>query len=379
GGAVKVKIENATGEVTKDQLARFTPRKGGPPPTETAEPPSPRPTPEETPERAPSPSRKASPTATPKGKGATPAQSDIPPEAAALIQSGASQYAAGNYDGAIASYTSAIRIAPRSGVAYLNRGNAYLYKSNFQAALADANKALELTVPKMDDVYNVRGTAKAGMNDFDGALADCNRALKINPRNALAYNNRANNKIKKGDYRGALPDCNKAISLDANSALPYYNRGFVRTNLGDQAGALADWQRAVALQPSFGAELNPKIAQLQALGVSSTRTSTGREPVYNAPSAEPQWTDLTNAPQKIVGTWQGGRHRIRFDSNGTFVTDPHLVPNPPRAQWQVQGDRLVQYYPQINQTTVMNIVSLTGRELVVRDPQGNTFRLTKLK
>jgi Flp pilus assembly protein TadD len=378
GTSVKVKIEDATGEVAKDQLARFA---GESEPAVTKATPPPKETPvEKQSEATPTPTRTLPasvpfPSASPKTKTATtPAQAQIDPNVMALLQQGASQHAAGNLDAAIASYTSALRIAPNSGVAYLNRASSYLYKGNFQAALADANKALELTVPKMDDVYNVRGTAKAGLLDYDGAIADCNRALKIDPKNWLAYNNRANNRLRKGDYAGTLADCNKAISLNSGSALGYYNRGFAKTNLGDQAGALADWQKAVSLQASFGAELNPKIAQLQAMGIraSSTATTSSKAP------AQPEWTDLTNAPQKLVGTWEGGRHRTQYFANGTFVTDPHLVPDPPRAQWQIQGDRLVEYFPQANMTTTHNILSLTSKELVLRNANGQTFRKTRV-
>lgn len=203
----------------------------------------------------------------------------IDPAALELGKRGMAQYSSGDYAGAIASYTEAIRLVPGAAVLYLNRANAYLYTPNFNAAMADANKALELKVDRAEDAYTIRGTARAGLGDYHGAIADCNQALKLNPKNALAYNNRANNKLRLRDYSGALSDCNRSIALGPNSALPYYNRGFALTNLGDQAGALADWMKAVQLQASFGAELNPKIQQLQALGVRPKQTG----PVRNVP------------------------------------------------------------------------------------------------
>lgn len=238
------------------------------------------------------------------------------------------QYSAGDIDGAIASYTRAIRNAPTLAVAYLNRAGAYLYKPNFQAAIADANAALELKVPQVDDGYNIRATAQAGLDDFDAAIADCNRALKFNTRNALAYNNRASNKLRKRDYAGALADGNKSVSLDPNLALAYYNRGFARTNLGAPGGALVDWEKAVAMQASFAAELNPKVAQLRALGFQAKQPAQAGS---SATTSQPQWSDLTNAPQKLVGSWKGGRHTTRYLADGSFYTDPDLVPNPPRG------------------------------------------------
>lgn len=319
------------------------------------------------------------PTAAPEtSSAAAPAPSGSAEDAIAMpyAMRGNAQYAAGNIDGAIASYTEGIRAAPSVGVLYLNRANAYLYKPNFKASIADASKALQLKGAKEDDAYVVRGTAKAGLGDYASAIADCNRALKINPKHALAYNNRANNKLRQGNYKGALADCNKSIALDSNSALPYYNRGFVYVNTGNPAGALSDWKKAVAMQPSFAAELNPKIAQLEAQGV---RPKQKKPPQSSTGPGPGDWVDLTNAPQKMIGSWKGGRHVTQYFADGTFVTDPHLVPNPPRGQWQVQGDRLVQYYPQAGTTTTHNILSISGQELVLRDPQGNTFRLRKSK
>ena len=127
------------------------------------------------------------------------------------------------------------------------------------------------------------------------------------------------------------------------------------------------------MQASFGAELNPKIAQLQALGIRPQQTAGGTVPAAKAPP-EAQWTDLTNAPQKLVGSWKGGRHVTQYRADGSFYTDPHLVPNPPRGQWRIEGDRLIKFFPQANITTVDNILSITANELVLRNAQGQTFR-----
>ena len=99
-------------------------------------------------------------------------------------------------------------------------------------------------------------------------------------------------------------------------------------------------------------------------------------PARENPAAE--WTDLTNAPQKLVGTWQGTRHRKQYFADGTFVTDPHLVPNPPRTQWRVEGDRLTEYYSGAGSNITLRILSIDNRELVTTDDQGHTFRAKRI-
>jgi tetratricopeptide (TPR) repeat protein len=259
GPNIMVQIDNATGSVAKNQLVRINsphPKKRS---EVAAQPPPPKPGASA---NHPSPSQTPAPPSSPKMNTPAPRQEEIDPAAGQYLNKGIAAYSAGDIDGAIAAYTSGIRIAPNLAVLYLNRANAYLFKPDFGAAIADANKALELKVEKMDDAYVIRAAANAGQANYDAAIADCNRALNINPKHALAYNNRANDKLRKGDYAGALADCNKSIALDSSAALPYYNRGYVYMNLGQASNAIADWNKAMQMQPGFRSELQPLVQRL---------------------------------------------------------------------------------------------------------------------
>lgn len=362
GPNIMVEIEKATGTVAKDQLARIT---------------SPNPKKKET--RA-APGRSApqpTPTATviyddfdvpltpaPNASPLVATASDSLQKAIEHVKKGIAQQSAGDLDGAIASYSKAIQILPADPAAYLNRAGVYLLKANYNGMFADANRALELGTAAPADAYVIRGTGRAGKGDVDGAIADCNKAIKINPQYALAYNNRANNKMQKRDFDGALADCNKSIALDPNWALPYYNRGYAHMNKGKSAKAIADWTKAMQMQPSMRAELEPLVQKLR--GTSQS----GKNAV---PNAGAQMTDLVNPSQKLIGTWQGPRHRKQYFADGTFVIDPHLVPNPPRMQWRIEGDRLTEYYPEGPTTITVRIVSMTNRQLITTDDQGHTL------
>ena len=105
-------------------------------------------------------------------------------------------------------------------------------------------------------------------------------------------------------------------------------------------------------------------------------TGTVRSATENTANAAA--TDLVNPAQKLIGTWQGTRHRKQYFADGTFVTDPHLVPDPPRAQWRVEGDRLTEYYPEPGTTITVRILSISNRELVTTDDQGHTFRAKRI-
>lgn len=367
GEQIMVQIDNATGSVAKDQLVRINSLNPKEKRTPTAAAP--------TPSNQTSPSSEATlaspartlppsipfPTIAPKETSATSAENGVDPAAAQDLTKGMAQYSAGDIDGAIASYTSGIRVAPAVAVLYLNRANAYLFKPNFQSAIADANKALELKVEKADDAFVIRGAARAGLGEYGAAMADCNRALKINPKHALAYNNRANNKLHLRDIHGALSDCNKSIALDPSSPLPYYNRGYAYMNKGEASKAIADWNKAMQMNPAFRVELEPLVQKLR--GNSQSGNSA-------ASNAAPQTADLVNPAQKIVGTWQGTKHRKQYFGDGTLVIDPELGPNARRGQWRVEGDRLTEYSSD-SKTQVVTIVSLTSSQFVVKDDQGH--------
>jgi tetratricopeptide (TPR) repeat protein len=171
-----------------------------------------------------------------------------------------------------------------------------------------------------------------------------------------------------GDYDGALADCNKSISLDDTSPLPYYNRGYYYMNKGNAAKAIADWNKAMELQPSFQTELVPLVKRLG--GTPKVKKATT--------SSAASSSDLINPSQLLVGTWEGGRHRTQYFPDGTFVTDPHLVPNPPKGQWHLEGDKLIQDIPEAGVTVKLVIVSVTKQDLVTRDEQGRAYQSKRL-
>ncbi len=61
--------------------------------------------------------------------------------------------------------------------------------------------------------YNNRGTAYARKGQYDQAISDFNKALEINPRDAPAYNNRGIAYYHKGQYDKAWKDVHKAQDL----------------------------------------------------------------------------------------------------------------------------------------------------------------------
>ena len=100
---------------------------------------------------------------------------------------------------------------------YNNRGLAYYNKGQYDRAIADYTKAIQIN-PKRASAYNRRGVAYAKKGQYDSAIADYTKAIQINPNYAFAYNDRGVAYAKKGQYDRAIDDYTKALSINPSLA-----------------------------------------------------------------------------------------------------------------------------------------------------------------
>ena len=129
-------------------------------------------------------------------------------------------------------------------------GIAYGEKGDFDHAIGDLNKAIELN-PDSAEAYSNRGVAYHGKGDFDRAIADYTKAAKLNPDSTEIYYNRGVTYNSKGDFDRAITDYTKAIQLNPDSAIAYHNRGVTYYGKGDFDRAITDYTKAIDLNPAF--------------------------------------------------------------------------------------------------------------------------------
>ena len=89
------------------------------------------------------------------------------------------------------------------GVFLSNVGNDYAKKGQYDQAISDFNKALEIS-PRDAKAYSNRGIAYKKKGQYDQAISDYNKALEINPRYPEAYFNKALTYDKMGRIREAI-------------------------------------------------------------------------------------------------------------------------------------------------------------------------------
>lgn len=90
----------------------------------------------------------------------------------------------GNFEKAIQCYTDAIALDPSNHILYSNRSNIYSQKKDFQHALEDGEKCIELK-PDFGKGYVRKADALSGMNKLSEAIAAISGGLDKDPDEPL--------------------------------------------------------------------------------------------------------------------------------------------------------------------------------------------------
>ncbi len=139
--------------------------------------------------------------------------------------------------------------------AYHNLGILFLELKNYDAALVNINKAIEI-YSDFDNAYNTRGAYYDELNQPEQAIADFTTALSINPGNTISLNNRGVLYAKIGKYDLAEKDLMRSLVIDPNYVDPYLNLAHVRKDLGDIKGAIPYLNQALQINPKLPEALN---------------------------------------------------------------------------------------------------------------------------
>ena len=156
-------------------------------------------------------------------------QETVPPDMSFSVASGAAREA---LDRAIGHFTEAIRLDPKSTLAYSHRGHAFYLKGDFRSAAKDCTDILKLE-PWSTDAYQRRGNARYAVGNYEEAIADYGMAIRCSPNSVSAYFWRAMAYTEKGRYDSAIDDYTTAIRIYPQYGSAYYQRGLIFLNKGD--------------------------------------------------------------------------------------------------------------------------------------------------
>lgn len=142
-------------------------------------------------------------------------------------------------------YSKAIDLS-HSNYLYMCRGTIYFDKSDYDMAIVDINRAIELN-PDFAVAYNIRGNSYAGKGNHDQAIEDYTKAIGLEPDKAVLYCNRGKSYLKKGKYDLAIADFTKAIEIDSGYIKAYKERASAYEKTGKLDKAKEDLEKAERL------------------------------------------------------------------------------------------------------------------------------------
>jgi tetratricopeptide (TPR) repeat protein len=152
----------------------------------------------------------------------------------------------GNYEAAMADANRAVELNPSQAVGLAHRANIEMRRNDLHSAIIDLSTAIDLD-PLRASFYNNRACVYIMNKQFAEARTDLAHALKIDPSLVEAYADMGEVLYKTNDFANAIKFCTAAISRDPSFADPYFYRGSAYFKLGNKAQAQLDLSKAKQL------------------------------------------------------------------------------------------------------------------------------------
>lgn len=146
-------------------------------------------------------------------------------------------------------YNKAIKLNPKFVMAYFGRAELKDILEDYNGAIKDITKAMEIDPNTKELSYYLRAEVKMKLQDYQGAIADYSNSIEINPYSGQVYYHRGIAKLKLDDYLGAISDLTTAIKRGDTSFDVYFERGILKHKLEDYRGAIADFTDAIKSEP----------------------------------------------------------------------------------------------------------------------------------
>ena len=120
----------------------------------------------------------------------------------------------GEYDSAIDDYTIALKYNKHSGIAYINRGIAKDKSGKPIASIGDYQRAIKVSKEVAPQAYYNMGLAQCKREQYEDAVENFSKAIELNSIYSDAYYNRGKAYIKLNHLQYAKFDFEKAVQYN---------------------------------------------------------------------------------------------------------------------------------------------------------------------
>jgi len=135
----------------------------------------------------------------------------------------------GDRQGGIKKFTEAINAGVHTGISFLSRGVAHLHLKDYDSAIHDFSRSIEIDRNNPRAWY-YRGTANMARNGLEDAIYDFTRTIELEPMHGLAYLGRGTCYEDLGRREEAGEDIRMALICTQTSSQKFVDSmGLVRT------------------------------------------------------------------------------------------------------------------------------------------------------
>lgn len=168
-----------------------------------------------------------------------------------------------DFEGADATFEALLRQYPRFEEGFTERGRLNIERGDTVAALADLDKAIQLS-KSLINPYLMKAEIAWKRKDWQEAAVNMDAAVRLRPEVADLYVNRAFIRYNTDDFFGAMSDYNYALELEPHNTSALFNRALLRYEVKDLSRAEADLTSVLALDPdNFHALYNRGLIRLE--------------------------------------------------------------------------------------------------------------------
>ena len=136
----------------------------------------------------------------------------------------------------------------KEAVAAYDNASSKIKLSDFQGVLDVIQPAIKLC-PDSAEYLGMRGRAYLGLGKYDLAMLDFDKAIALGQKNFSAYYGRGCAFVSKNKYQEAFDDLSKAIESNEKFADAYMNRAYACEGMQKNQSALYDYLQAQKLRP----------------------------------------------------------------------------------------------------------------------------------
>ena len=195
---------------------------------------------------------------------------------------GIAQQEEGDTEAAIGSFRKALKVEPNLAEAHFSIANAQKKQGDLEAAIDSYRQALNVKSDYLD-AYNNLAIALHDKGELKAAIDNYERAIKIDPDYADAYNNMGSALSDKGEIDAAIDCYERALNINPDFAEAYNNMGCCLNDKGSTEAAIDKYEQAIKIKPDFAEAYYNLAGALDAKGAKSAAVNSYKKAVQLKP------------------------------------------------------------------------------------------------